>query len=344
MAPRSAIVSGGSGFIGSHLCEALVAADWVVVALDDHTRGDPEHVLPLEASGRFGLIDGDAADDEAWEAALDLLQELVEEVADGESSGLTIFHLAAVNGTRWFHEAPDRVAEVNIGALLVALDIAQAEGARFVFTSSPEAFGATAAHPLPSMGGTVTFEPAESHGRWSYGASKYLGEVLVQHAVRQGLDGRIVRPFNGYGPRNVSDEYGQVVAMFLRQAMKGGPLAVHGDGQQSRAFTWVGDLARALVLAGALDEATDGSGELAGRAWNVGWPEATSIAALAELVARLVGETTGTTIEIETGGEGQPGDSARRAPDNAPALADLGWAPEVDLEDGLRRTLDSVLG
>ena len=335
-----AIVSGGAGFIGSHLCEALVAAGWTVVALDDLFRGDEHHLQALSGSARFDAVLADASDAEAWDAALGVLGGLRE----GRSGPLVVWHLAAVNGTRWFHEAPELVVEVNLGSLLACLEFCQSEDARLVFTSSPEAFGVPTTQPMPDEGGSA-FDAASEHVRHSYGASKYLGEVLVQHAVRGGLDARVVRPFNVYGPRGVSDEYGQVVPIFLAQARGGGPLTLHGDGSQTRSFCHVSDCVAALVLAGALEAAVgfeDGTGAgepLAGRSWNVGLPQETSMAELAAMVAGMVdGE-----VAVETA-EDHPGDSDRRCPSIEGAQRDLGWVPTIPLEQGLRMTLEAMWG
>ena len=124
-----------------------------------------------------------------------------------------VHHLAAINGTKWFNEAAIEVIDVNINGTLAALRKAMEWGARFVLASSPEAYGDN--EQMPCTTKTAVFPAASSHQRFSYGASKYLEEV-AKHAVHQGLDARIVRPFNAYGVDMVGDEYGQVVGMFFK--------------------------------------------------------------------------------------------------------------------------------
>ncbi|MEC8167400.1 MAG: NAD-dependent epimerase/dehydratase family protein, partial [Candidatus Thermoplasmatota archaeon] len=165
-----------------------------------------------------------------------------------------------------------------------------------------------------------------------YGASKYLDEVAVHHAVGQGLDARIVRPFNGYGAAMVGDDYGQVVGMFFRAVVEQRPMVVHGDGLQTRSFTHVDDLVEGFYLAGELDRGVDGSA-LAGASFNIGTTEEVSIRTLAEIINRTVGTMA---VDMVLGG-GYPGDSNRRLPDASSALTQLGWSSTTTLETGLAR-------
>lgn len=242
-----------------------------------------------------------------------------------------IFHLAAINGTRYFNERPDLVVKVNLDTIRTVSKFATNLGSRFVYTSSPEAFGEQSEMPLSetSMG---HFPSPHFHLRHSYGASKYLGEILVQYAVRErGLDARIIRPFNGYGPRLKGDDYGQVVAIFLNRCMKEEPLHVHGDGTQTRSFTWVADLVDGIVAAGELDEGLDGS-SLKGASFNLGSTGEVSLNDLAEMCLKISGSEFGMVHEGS-----HPGDSARRVPDVTAANSALGWSAAVSLEDGISR-------
>ncbi|MDP6906197.1 MAG: SDR family NAD(P)-dependent oxidoreductase [Candidatus Thalassarchaeaceae archaeon] len=313
------IVTGGAGFLGSHLTERLVAMGHSVVVIDDMFRGKKKNVEGCKGMPDYYLMMGDAANRDIYEKASDKM------------GGVDcIFHLAAINGTRWFHERPDFVIQVNLDTLRTALDFAKVRGARFVFTSSPEAFGEQPEMPLRNDSESL-FSAAEKHGRHSYGASKYLGEILVQHAVKEhSLDARIVRPFNGYGPRLPGDSYGQVTGIFLKQCHTGETITIHGDGEQTRSFTWVEDIVEGIQMAGELDQGIDGS-NLAGAAFNLGSAEEISITDLAQICL----EITGSNSEIEFQEVGHPGDSQRRLPDLSTSELMLGWSANVSLRQGI---------
>jgi len=313
------IVTGGAGFLGSHLVEQLVSMGHAVAVIDDMFRGRKKNLEGCRGMEDYYLVMGDACERRHFERAADKL------------GGVDcLFHLAAINGTRWFNERPDFVVQVNLDTLRVALDFAATRGCRFVFTSSPEAFGEQPAMPLGNESVSM-FTPAANHGRHSYGASKYLGEILVQHAVReQSLDARIVRPFNAYGPRLPGNAYGQVTGIFFEQCRRSVPITIHGDGSQTRSFTWVEEVVEGIRLAGELEEGIDGS-KMAGQCFNLGSADEISIADLAALCQRI----SGTESPIEFDVEGHPGDSARRLPDTTSAEAVLGWSPYMSLEDGL---------
>ncbi len=314
------MVTGGAGFIGSHLCETLVARGHSVCAVDDLFRGkrrNLEGCLPLDD---FHLVSGDAGDLAVLEKALDKLGTVD-----------VVFHLAAINGTRWFHERPDLVARVNLSTVESVIDFAGVHGCRIVFTSSPEAFGEQPEMPL-GEGSDSIFSAAHLHRRHSYGASKYLAELLLQHSVHEDrLDARIVRPFNAYGPRLPGDAYGQVVAIFLDACLRGEDIPVHGDGSQTRSFTYIDDIVEGILLLAELDVGLDGS-RLAGRSFNLGSTEEVSISDLAAACIEVSGADVGMTS-----GDAHPGDSLRRLPDTEPVVAALGWRASVSMMDGLRR-------
>ncbi len=321
------LVTGGAGFLGSHLCESLLVDFHEVCAIDDMFRGRKKNLESCKSSATemgvpFHLVMKDGAKTESYETALKRLNGSVD----------IVYHLAAINGTRWFNERPDLVARVNLSTLQVALDFAVTNGARFVFTSSPEAFGNQDEMPISSNSDSH-FTSGNVHQRHSYGASKYLGELLIHHAIRtHSLDARIVRPFNSYGPRLPGDSHGQAVSMMLECCLEEKPIEIHGTGEQTRCFTWVEDMIRGIRAAGDLDQGLDGS-NLIGRAFNLGSNEEISIRNLAEICR----EVTGTEISpIEV--EGHPGDSNRRVPDCADAKNALGWEATIPIADGIQRT------
>lgn len=315
------VVTGGAGFLGSSLCERLLAEGHRVAAIDDLSRGTLANLSTIIDHRSFVWVEGDACTTEAYEAAMKHLGEVD-----------TLYHLAAINGTKLFHEQARMVVDVNINATLTSLRMAESWGARFVMASSPEALGDGKEMPLTGSSPSW-FPPASEHQRFAYGASKYLDEVMVHHAVARGVDGRIVRPFNGYGPRLVGTDEGQVVAMMFNAILNGTNINVHGDGHQTRSFTHVDDLVDGFLRAGTMD-LSKGSGEpLTGMTFNLAASEETSMLELAQLINEVVGSRA---AELTLGG-GYPGDSKRRVADCSPALMHLDWSPSVALEEGLRR-------
>ena len=321
------LVTGGAGFLGSHLCESLLVDFHEVCVIDDMFRGRKRNLESCKSSAAeigvpFHLVMKDGALAESYETALKRLNGSVD----------VVYHLAAINGTRWFNERPDLVVKVNLSTLQAALDFAVTNGARFVFTSSPEAFGEQDSMPITSNSDS-RFASSSVHQRHSYGASKYLGELLIQHAVKtHSLDARIVRPFNTYGPRLPGNSHGQAVSMMLERCLSEEPIEIHGTGEQTRCFTWVEDMIRGIRSAGDLDRGLDGS-NLTGRAFNLGSSEEIRIRELAELCR----DVTGTEIS-PTEMEGYPGDSSRRVPDCTDARDALGWEATLPLLNGIQRT------
>ena len=311
---RPVLVTGGTGFLGSHLVDLLVEKDHDVVIIDDGSRSSLERCPP-----GVRLIEGDVRSPEAW---------LAVEEAIGPC-GL-IHHLGAINGTARFDREAIDVIDVAVNGALQAIDAARRWGARLVMASSPEAYGE--APDRNHNDERSTFTPPKEHLRHSYGASKYLVEVMAQAAVQQGLDVRIARPCNAYGPRASGGQNGQVVAMMLERAADGRALVVHGDGRQTRSFTWVGDVVDGLERLGRMDEAIDGSGPLAGSAFNFASSVETSIADLAAHISALTGAS------VSEGQPGHPGDPRRRRPEVETVKQRLGWEARTSLEEGLQRT------
>ena len=233
------------------------------------------------------------------------------------------------------------VMDVNLNSTLRAIEFAEKHQCRFVFTSSPEAYGNSEVMPLGDLESSLFTHPSH-HQRHAYGASKYLGELAVQHAVRQGLDGRIVRPFNGYGPRLSQDEYGQVVTMMMRSALDSNLVYVHGNGKQTRSLTWIEDIVHGIALSGRLNSCLKSGESLSGRSFNLGSKEEISMLELGKRVCQLVNEKTNTSVQVEMA-DGYHGDSLRRLPHLLDAEESLGWSATTSLEVGLRQTLDSIL-
>lgn len=314
------LVTGGAGFLGSSLCHSLIGKGHKVVALDSLFRGTKDNLSEVLDDDNFTFIHDDVREVEALDSAVEVL------------GGLDlVFHLAAVNGTKWFHEAAHSVIDVNINGTLRTLELAMAHDARYVLASSPEAFGEAPEQPIRD-GNMMQFTDPAKHQRHSYGASKYLDEVACQHAAREGLDVRIIRPFNAYGPRLVGDDYGQVVSIFFHKIINDETLVVHGNGSQTRSFTWIDDVTDGFVKAGLMDKGIDGS-NLSGMAFNIGSTEEVTISQLAKEVVTTSGKVD-SVIEF---GTGYFGDSKRRLPDIESSNQALGWQPTVDLQQGLQK-------
>ena len=314
------LVTGGAGFLGSSLVESLVKSGHDVVVLDNCWRGRRENLKAVEPDIVF--IEDDACQASSYER-----------IQNPDSIDI-VYHLAAINGTKWFHEEARMVMDVNLNSTLASLQFAEQHNARYVFTSSPEAYGESEIMPLGGDESSV-FSPASQHQRHAYGASKYLGEVAVHHAVRHGLDARIVRPFNGYGPRLLGDEYGQVVSMMMKSALDEGVIVVHGDGRQTRSLTHVDDLVRGIQQVGELED-------LSGMSFNLGSEYEITMLELAQQIARLTHQETGTLPELVFE-QGYPGDSKRRTPNLDTARETLAWNVEISLEQGLLQSLRSML-
>jgi len=318
------LVTGGAGFIGSSLCERLIGEGHSVLAYDSLFRGSESNLDSLQDHPEFQFMQGDVRD-------IDRLDDAIEQLGGVE----LIYHLAAVNGTKWFHEAAHSVIDVNINGTLRTLELAMAHDARFVLASSPEAFGEALQQPIQN-GNEMTFTDPALHQRHSYGASKYLNEIACQHAARDGLDVRIIRPFNAYGPRLLGDEYGQVVAMFFQAILSNESIQLHNGGQQTRSFTWIDDVVEGFIRAG-LQEMGVGGESLSGCALNIGSTEEIKICDLQEIIFDLVSNdaTWMKSLPETEVVEGYHGDALRRLPDCSQAKYLIGWESSTTLEQGL---------
>ena len=317
MSDMRILVTGGAGFIGSSLCESLVSMGHKVVAIDSMFRGSEDNLDAILGSENFSLYAGDVRDVDDLDTCVEAL------------GGLDlVYHLAAINGTKWFHEAAHSVIDVNVNGTLRTLELAMAHDAKYVFASSPEAFGEPLSQPITD-GDSMVFTDPREHQRHSYGGSKYLGEIACQHAARDGLNVQIIRPFNTYGPRLCGDEYGQVIAMFFNQLIDSGVLSVHGDGSQTRSFTWIDDVVKGFVSAGMQDLPT-------GEAFNLGSTEEISIIDLATKITQF-----GEDVDL-IHSEGYHGDVKRRLPNISNSEKFLNWKAKISLDEGLEMMWNSI--
>jgi nucleoside-diphosphate-sugar epimerase len=300
------LVTGGLGFIGRGLTAALAGLGHEVSSLDNGWRSSAEAPAGIEQ------ISADVRDAAA--------------VADAVAGSDIVVHLAAIQGTANFYEMPELVLDVNVrGVLNVADACATNQVRRLVFSSSSEVYGVPKEFPTPESAPSMVPDPLNP--RWSYGGSKILGELAVANvARRRDFEFTILRYHNVYGPQMGWDH---VIPQFIRRLELDEEFTVQGDGEQRRAFCFVGDAVAATVTAVLAPEAADGI-------FNVGNPsEEFSVNELIALLSRISGKPIEPRYEAFTG-EG----TRRRLPDIARARELLGFEPRVTLEEGLRRTYD----
>jgi UDP-glucose 4-epimerase len=311
------LITGGAGFIGSHLAEALLDAGHEVVALDDLSTGSLDNVAHLESHRRFRLVLG-SVEDECVTGPL---------VASTD----VVFHLAAAVGVRLVVERPIHTIETNVTGTAVVLNYARRYGTRTIVASTSEVYGKGTALPFREDADLVLGPPAKT--RWGYAASKLIDEFLAlgywqEHRVPV----TVVRFFNSVGPRQ-SSRYGMVLPNFVRRALAGDPIVVHGDGSQTRSFTWVGDVVAALCALAVEPRAP-------GEVFNVGNDREISIRDLALKVRAQTG--SGSPIEFvphaQAFGENFE-DMARRVPDISKLRNAVGYEPRVQLEEIIARTI-----
>ena len=312
-----ALVTGGAGFIGSHLVDGLLADGWEVVALDNLSIGARANLAHLADERRFRLVVGDVCD-----------EKLVARLLDGCD---VVFHLAALVGVKYVVENPLLGMRTNVRGTESVLAAAHARGARVCLASSSEVYGNSLAVPFVEDGPRVlgpTWFP-----RWSYATAKALDEHLCFAYRDLGLAVSIVRYFNTYGPRLDPAGNGSVVARFIMQALAGEPLTIHGDGQQSRSFTHVSDAVRGTILA-----ATEPAG--LGEVFNLGTQQETTIEQLAREIIALTDSQSPLSYVPYTVAYGPDFvDPRRRAPDISKARRLLGYEPKVSLQEGLVQTI-----
>ena len=301
------LVTGGAGFVGSHLCEALLARGDEVVCVDNFYTGRRANVAALAASANFTLLEHDVNTPLALEVD-------------------RIFHLACPASP--VHYQRDRIWTIRtavIGTMNV-LELARASKARVLLASTSEVYGSAQVHPqVETYWGHVN----PIGPRACYDEGKRCAETLaVGYADQHQVEVRIARIFNTYGPR-MDLEDGRVVSNFVRQALRGEPLTVYGDGLQTRSFCFVTDLVAGLI---ALCETPADPGPV-----NLGNPAEVTMIELAAAVLAATGATTPVQHLAAL-----PDDPERRRPDITKARQLLGWTPRVELADGLQATVDDL--
>jgi dTDP-glucose 4,6-dehydratase len=305
---KRALVTGGAGFLPSHLCDRLLAEGYAVIAIDNYVTGSKDNVAHLSGNPNFTLIDADVTEPLSIEGPLDL-----------------VFHMASPASPIDFFSVPIEIMMVNSVGTHNALKLAQEKGATFLMASTSEVYGDPLVHPQPEeYWGNVN--PIGVRG--VYDESKRFSEALISAYRRKyGLDTKIFRIFNTYGPRMRLDD-GRVVPNFIGQALRGEPITVYGTGAQTRSFCFVSDLIDGIF------KLSQTPAEVSGPI-NIGNPTERTMLEFAQEIKRLTeSESEIVYVPLPTAD-----DPKQRRPDNTKARAILGWEPKVSLEDGLRETI-----
>jgi len=304
---KRVLVTGGAGFVGSHLCDRLINDGHDVLCVDNFFTGTRDNLVQLIGNPRFELIRHDVT--------FPLYVEVDE-----------IYNLAAPAAPIHYQHDPVQTTKTIVHGAINMLGLAKRLGAKILQASTSEVYGDPAVHPQREeyWGNVNPIGP-----RACYDEAKRCAETLFFDYRRQhDLGIKVARIFNTYGPR-MHPRDGRVVSNFIVQALSGCPLTVHGDGRQTRSFCFVSDLVEGLVRLMSSDDEVVGP-------LNLGNPEETTIAQLAEAVLAW----TNSKSEIVFGLQSLTDDPARRKPDIGRAFAALGWSPRIPLDDGLRMTVN----
>jgi UDP-glucose 4-epimerase len=315
--PGLVLVTDGAGFIGSHLVDRLLGLGHAVRVIDDFSTGREANLAHLTREPKLEVLRGSVLD---------------EGLVAGAMRGVErVFHLAAAVGVKHVVEDPLWTIRTNARGTEIVLEKAFAQGARVLFASTSEIYGISEALPFREDGPRV-LGPTWVH-RWGYSTSKALDEHLCFAYAQHGLEVSIVRYFNIFGRRMDPAGYGSVIARFVSQALAGEPLTIHGDGRQTRCFTYIDEAVEATILAGTQPAAL-------GQVFNVGSPFEHDI----ESLARLIVEQSGSSSELvripyEQAYGKDFADTRRRVPAVDRIAAVLGWRAQISLAEGLSQVL-----
>jgi len=307
---QSVLVTGGAGFIGSHLCDKLIKEGYEVICLDNLLTGSKKNVEHLLDNPNFDFVEAD----------------VVQPLIFKDRSLNYIFHLASPASPIDYQNYPEETLLSNSMGTLNVLKLAKETGAKVLVASTSEVYGDPLEHPQKEtyFGNVNTFGP-----RSCYDESKRFAESATYVYFRKhDIDARIIRIFNTYGPRMQKDD-GRVVSNFIMQSLSGTPIKVDGDGSQTRSFCYVDDLVEGIAKAMFVSGTT-------GEIFNLGNPDEFTIKELAEKIIKL----TDSKSEIEYSGTFREDDPMRRQPDITKAKEILGWEPKTDLEAGLQKTIE----
>ena len=316
------LITGGAGFIGSHLAEALLQKGGTVQIIDNLSTGSFLNIEHLRSQARFRYVLDDVRN-----------RQLLAEVVDMAD---VVFHLAAAVGVRLIVESPVDTIETNVHATELVLEAAAKKKKKVILASTSEVYGKASKVPFSENDDLLIGPPHK--GRWSYACSKLIDEFLGLAYWREKRTPVIVaRLFNTIGPRQTG-QYGMVVPRFIRQAITGEPITVYGDGRQSRCFGWIGDVVRALI---ALSEHTDAVGNV----YNIGSQDEITILELAKKVAQVT-HSSSSIVFVPYDQAYQEGfeDMPQRVPDLTRIKRLIGYRPSMDLDSMLRAIAKWIQG
>lgn len=317
-----ALITGGAGFIGSHLAEALLERGYTVYVIDDLSTGTIRNIDHLKDNDRFHYT-------------IETIEN-VPVVAELVDRADVIFHLAAAVGVRLIVESPVKTIETNLQGTEIILELANKKKKPVFLASTSEVYGKSNKVPFAEDDDLVIGPP--TIGRWAYACSKGIDEFLaLAYWKERGLPVVVGRFFNTVGPRQ-TDRYGMVVPTFVRQALAGESITVYGDGEQSRCFGYVGDVVNAVI---ALMESEDAVGEI----FNIGNDEEITIRGLAERVKTLTGSSSSLAfIPYEDAYNKEFEDMRRRVPDLSKIRATVGYESRMNTDDIIRAVVDYERG
>jgi UDP-glucose 4-epimerase len=313
------LITGGAGFIGSHLVDRHLALGDEVVVIDDFSTGS-HHNLAHHVDRELTVVEGPVEDPRVLDEAFRRIDR--------------VYHLAAAVGVFEILRRPLHSLQTNLDATEAVFERATREGVRTIFTSTSEVYGKNGKASLSESDDSI-YGPTTAH-RWLYAVSKATDEFLaLAHHREHGFPVTIVRLFNTTGPRQTG-AYGMVVPRFVQQARTNGPLTVYGSGHQTRCFTNVADVVECLVRLGGCDEAV-------GEVVNIGQPTEITIDDLAELVRTVVGSSS-EIVHVPYDEAYEPGfeDMRRRVPDVSRLAELIGYVPDTPLETTIRQILDTI--
>ncbi len=314
-----AFITGGAGFIGSHLAERLLKEGNKVLVIDNLSTGSLKNIESFKEHSGFEFVEGDIRNAE-------LMEPLV-----GQSE--VIFHLAAAVGVKLIVEDPVHTIETNIGGTEIVLDIANKFGKKILIASSSEVYGKNKAVPFCEDDDIVLGSTSVS--RWSYACSKAIDEFLGLAFYQQyGLSVVIGRFFNTIGPRQTG-QYGMVVPRFVQRALRNEPVLIYGTGKQTRCFCYVADLVEAIISLMNCKQAE-------GRVYNIGSNEEIAIEDLADKIIEMTGSKSKKQFVSYEVAYGRPiEDMMRRVPNVERIKKTIGWEPKTSLTETLQTIIDS---
>jgi len=307
------LVTGGAGFIGSHLCERLISEGNYVICVDSLLTGLQSNIEHLEQNDNFTFINADVTEEFELSEDIDYLFHLASPASPNHSSPVS------------YHALPMETMMVNTTGTKKMLELARSKGARFVFSSTSEIYGDPLEHPQKEdyRGNVSTIGP-----RSVYDEAKRFGETLTAYFAREnGVDARIARIFNTFGPR-MRKEDKRMVVEFINEALAGDPIRVFGDGSQTRSIIYIDDMVDGLLRL----MTTDG---LKGEVINLGATEEYTVLEYAEMIKKL----TNSQSEITFPEKLPEDDPLKRRPDITKAKSLLNWEPQVSMEEGLKKTI-----